>query len=656
MLKTGAYSMTFGNSPIDNFNGNGTTSPPLNGSPPLDVHRICQKASCSEDAVVMVKLTDEMFTALEQCYRSGKKIQIRVEEQGGIIELGDGTASSMTNNTFRFQKQSLTDSTDTLVQQPGGRVFNVGAYKTKYQIQATDKSFEETRKRAEKRAEVEKSRGTKEMKKSGIPSSSRLMNSSSTPRGTGGSTHSSRVSPTFASNKASTSQQSSKTSSAAPKPENVVRNELMTRSLKKRIMHHVVTQKFKDWEEVYRKMKSEGLPKDKDTSPEIIERIVREVSEYASPNSACLSLKTSLLGELDARWMFYTQEEKAWVRKLQAKVSGNRSAPTDSSSFAPIRKKGMERMTATSRSTAPSEKQEAKSLSPEEIPTPPTSQPSSKAMEPMESDDDVYEAPTIGVKRKAHSGAAAASAATNANGAMATHITNIPETPAEKRVRRNESASPPEDPRNAQAPPPPPPPASLPILATAPHLPPPPPPTTLLNHDMHSKMGSFQGFVYRPNGLAPPPPQTETNAVATNGGGSTASSRLSSPASSLSSPSQPECDWEKEFGEIKTISDAENYFTMFHKDYPSYMECFRKLSDVSNEFRNLEKKLMNAIQRKSSSASASKEISLIEREIQNRYAHFEKDPDFLKTRQKHANLRSKLAVLKSRICNWETMQ
>lgn len=79
------------------------------------------------------------------------------------------------------------------------------------------------------------------------------------------------------------------------------------------------------------------------------------------------------------------------------------------------------------------------------------------------------------------------------------------------------------------------------------------------------------------------PRETHTmTAVAVNGGGSTASSRISSPASSLSSPSQPSCNWEKQFGDIKTLNEAEEYFKMFHKEYPMYMECHKKLTEVSS--------------------------------------------------------------------------
>ncbi|VDM69857.1 unnamed protein product [Strongylus vulgaris] len=46
----------------------------------------------------------------------------------------------------------------------------------------------------------------------------------------------------------------------------------------------------------------------------------------------------------------------------------------------------------------------------------------------------------------------------------------------------------------------------------------------------------------------------------------------------------------------------------------------------------------------------------IEQQIQQRFAHYDKDPEFVKTRQRYADLHSKLAVLKSRISDFERAQ
>uniref|UniRef100_A0A8R1HNZ5 OCEL domain-containing protein n=1 Tax=Caenorhabditis japonica TaxID=281687 RepID=A0A8R1HNZ5_CAEJA len=616
-------------SPHDLLTGNAVTNAPIASSPPVPVNLDVQKIDCTQgQTVVMVKLTDEMFAALEESQRSGKKLRIHVDEKDGRVEIGDGTASSKSNNTFYFQKQSIPEQTDTLVQ-TGGVVRNVGTYKTRYQIQATDRSFEETKKRAEKRAVDEKNRGTKEMKK-GITGSSRFNPSSSS---SSSSSHASRnaslngtsrASPGFMSAKASTSQlpHSKGTPNGSDSRKIDMKSELMKKPLKKRVIHLVVTQKYKNWDEVYKKLQSDGLVGEKDEI-EKTRCYVDEVSE-AKPGMSVLCLKSNLLSEVDARWPFFNQDEKAHVRRLQAGPSGTRAVPAEAANnFAPMRKKGMERMTASSKSSS-SEKKEKVEKVEEKIPSP-----VKEEKRVVEEEDDYYTAPEP--RRRAHN--APPPPTTPAVPAApipqtASSQTDGPSPP--KRTKRNESASPPEDP---------------------------PQQTFEVAKLNPTKMSSIVAMQPMPK-FEPPREHNahHVSVVAANGGGSTASSRISSPASSLSSPSQPSCNWEKQFGDIKTLNEAEQYFKMFHKEYPIYMECHRKLTEVSAEFRLLEIRLQQAAaQRKLSPSPVTiQEVKKIEKQIQSRFADFEKDPEFMRARQRHTDLRSKLNVLKTRIGNWES--
>lgn len=43
----------------------------------------------------------------------------------------------------------------------------------------------------------------------------------------------------------------------------------------------------------------------------------------------------------------------------------------------------------------------------------------------------------------------------------------------------------------------------------------------------------------------------------------------------------------------------------------------------------------------------------MEEAIQSKFAKYQQDAEFLKRRQRHADLRSKLEILKRRISNWE---
>ncbi|CAI5447888.1 unnamed protein product [Caenorhabditis angaria] len=591
MMKSNNGHGSYGNSPRDpllnqlnpqyhnhhhSFVSNGNLhlngSSPLSSNQPLNVQRIASCSLSPSDGVVMVKLTDEMFAALENCQKSGKPMRIRIEEQGGTIEIGDGAASSMTNNTFRFQKQVLPYPTDAIVQ-TGNKIRNVGTYKTKYQIQATDKSFEETRKRAEKRAEVEKSRGTKDLPKATTASSnsSRYLSShssNSTPK----SSTLSKVSPT--SNSASTSSQKT------PTPDNMMKSNLLSQPLRKRIAHLIVTQKYKSWEEIYAKLSSDGLSADCDGN--VVKSLVKKLGDF-STSSPYLYLLPNFMPEVNFRWPFYTTEEKELVRKIQQKAANVTVQPQDSS-FAPTRRKGMEKMTASSR------RNPTDSSSSAAPPKPAEKTPEKPAPPPVkieEKDEEMDIPAPQGIKRKAH-------------------VPQASQGSQEKRARTE-------------------------IVVNNKPLPP-------QQHQHNHHQNHNNSHILPPNLVQ----NHHNHQHQQNGGGSTASSRVSSPASSLSSPSQPSCDWEKEYGEIKTTHQAEQYFGIFQKDYPIYMECYKKLTYVSKEFRDLETKLRRG----------DKNVE-IEKAIQTRYGDYEKDPEFMRVRQKHTDLRSKLAVLKNRIGNWK---
>lgn len=625
----------------------------------LDVQRI-EEASCSWDGVVMVKLTDEMMSALEKAQRSGgsDSMKITVDEMGGVIDLGQGSS-------FRFQKQPVPGGpTDALVR-CDGRVKNLGACAKRYQIQATEKSFEDTRKRAEKRAEEEKNRGTRQVKQR---KDGKLLQSSTIP------TKPTVPTSSFTLKTPAMSSSTSAPSSGAQPPSGrneQLRAELLRRPLRKRIIHLVVLQQFANWQEIFKRLKTEGVNPKEDPSERRISDMVRELSETTTSPSgeSRLSLRTSFYPEVDQRWPFFTQDEKSAVRKL-VNAQPLTSNDMDSSSFAPTRKKGMERMTASSRALAPpatattngkgmtpsattstlttlppptqngnggssassTVSSRGQTVSPESIPTPPTlsrpssggsSVPATKQKGSPMSDEELlnYAAQTqTGAKRKAH---------------VPNHVLDASSN--EKRPRRQESASPPEDPtmRTPQQ-----------LLAQ----------NSTPNTIKQQPKGQQQSKQTKPQSRTAPsrPVQTEPVAVsnttinaninntsANNGGGSTASSHLSSPASSLASPT---CDWEKALPALKSAAEAKNYTEMFNREYPQYRHFHQILTKVAEEFRHHEKKMK--------AATLPRDIAAIEKMIQTRYGHYEKDSDFVKARQRHADLHLKLKVLKQRLATW----
>uniref|UniRef100_A0A1I7XSK8 OCEL domain-containing protein n=1 Tax=Heterorhabditis bacteriophora TaxID=37862 RepID=A0A1I7XSK8_HETBA len=643
-------------------------SPRLEGSPEppaLDVHRLESDGSDSE-SVVMVKLTDEIFTALMSAQRKGVPIRIRVDDQGGIWELGDTSQGG--GSVFRYQEQALPGPpTDAVIHdRRTGTHRAVASFRSKYQvgnilkicfnsscdiiinvldanmlvmndcasritgdaivicepdcrmrnaqtpqyeamlvylwnqqsqvkqefltlfsvfsfcnliiapisvvesesrykwrlvldplqIQATDKSFAETKERAQKLIEDEKSRGVKDVTKLVYKLFFITMKYCYDFQELGKKTHLG--------------------SFAGRAPTQHLNSELRKKKLRQRIIQLVVTGKLHNSDEVLKILRKDGLGEEQD-SPRRVDEIVREVADSTGcGDSARLALKPSLNGEVDTRWPWFTQEEKAYVRRITQNLS-----QTKSSSFAPMRKSGMERMQAPSH--APQQ-----TVSPEAIPTPPSSRPSSVVGHPTRKTPPKLPAQSRDspVQIIDHRGPLDDTASTGSK-----RKAHVPSSLHTDKRPRQESSSPPEDPSSH-------------------------------------------------------PTSHNQKILAVRAGGSTASSRLSSPCS-LSSPSQPSCDWEKNFVEIKSVQDAEKYFSLFQQDYPEYLECYKMLNDVAKEFRHLEAQLKNAGDNRKDCARQN---------IQNRFAHFDKDPEFLKTRQRHADLRAKLSVLKQRISDWERNQ
>ncbi|VDO67352.1 unnamed protein product [Heligmosomoides polygyrus] len=524
-------------------------SPRFDGSPEqsaLDVHRL--ESDCGDcESVVMVKLTDEMFAALMQAQRKGLSIRVHIDEQGGKWELGDPANGG---RVFRYQQQALPGPpTDAVVHDPRtGTHRAVAAFRSKYQIQATDKSFADTRERAQKLIEEEKSRGTKDV--TNLP---------------------------------------------------VLR---------------VPTAMLRYKMAILRQLRRDGLNEEAGIERRV-EDIVREVSEPSGSGSTKITLKPSLYGEVDTRWLWYNQEEKAYVRRV---TQGLSSSQPKSSSFAPMRKSGMERMQAPTHSSSNSVSSSGQTVSPEVLAFL-FLQLTGKTMRDLRC---IYEHLEATVCRS-YSDTAKFTTSFRCIGA------DSEDTAAQARscncVEWKPGANTDPDVPSANK--------------RKAHVPP-------------ASSQQRQNDGKRPRQESASPPEDPTNhpqqnqKLAARSGGSTASSRLSSPCS-LSSPTQPSCDWDKNYGEIKNVHEAEKYFALFQQEYPEYLECYRTLNEVAKEFRQLEMQLKNAVDNR-------KDTTRIEQTIQMRFAHFDKDPEFVKTRQRYADLHSKLAVLKSRISDFERAQ
>ncbi|KAJ1348435.1 hypothetical protein KIN20_003734 [Parelaphostrongylus tenuis] len=548
----------------------------------------------------MVKLTDEICSALLTAQRKGLPIRIHVDEQGGKWELGD---SSNGGQVFRYQQQALPGPpTDAVVHDPRtGTHRTIAAFRSKYQ---SGNSASPTMSFVQYSGGRGKSRGIKDVTKhrqkgnvfktgtTRVGSASSSRNASPLLTRTLDSS-SSRISPNkFAnstgSNNNSSQQNNGSSNVTRTTPTQHLNSELRKKKLRQRIIQLVVLGKFSGADLVLRQLRKDGLNEEADIERRV-EDIVEEVSEPSGSGSSKITLKPSLYGEVDTRWLWYNQEEKAYVRRV---TQGLSSSQTKSSTFAPLRKSGMERMQAPSHTSNTSSSTTGNTVSPEAIPTPPSSRPASAVPGLLHKTAKHANAVPNGCREQAPNVCRNPQQEVSSGSKRKAHIPAVTQQQANETKRpRQESASPPEDPTS---------------------------------HPQHSHK------------LVP------------RSDGSTASSRLSSPCS-LSSPTQPSCDWDKSYGEIKTVHEAEKYFALFQQDYPEYLECYRILNEVAKEFRQLEMQLKNAVDNR-------KDFARVEHNIQVRFAHFDKDPEFIKTRLRYADLHSKLTVLKSRISDFERSQ
>ncbi|PAV77373.1 hypothetical protein WR25_12557 [Diploscapter pachys] len=311
-----------------------------------------------------------------------------------------------------------------------------------------------------------------------------------------------------------------------------LRHELQKTPLRKRVIHLIATGQHRSWKEVYTRLEEDGLS-DEQKSKSRIESMIGELSDLQQlPNrSPKLALKPSLYNELDMRWKWFNEDEKATVRRLVSSGKAHTSASEEA--FAPVRKSHVERIQAGSRS----DKQQSRVVSPESIPTPPSGQtghsgnkqpgPSTTHLAPQTTTtvdkdplgailalsdpvlDSDYTSPTSQNKRKAHVASAAVASSNSA--------------PAAKRPRP-ESASPPEDP-------------------------------TIVDKEKHVQKQHQQQQVEKEKlskttvTSQRKKKQPVAPASVSGGSSSSSSSRTQSPAF-FSSPPEPSRDWDKVFQEV----------------------------------------------------------------------------------------------------------
>ncbi|VDK66051.1 unnamed protein product [Onchocerca ochengi] len=375
-----------------------------------------------------------------------------------------------------------------------------------------------------------------------------------------------------------------------------VRAELSRRPLRKRVIHLVILGRFSSTSEVFTQIRKDSL--NEEIAQEDVDRIQEIIDEVGEMNHEIgrLQLKQAFYNEVDARWPGFSSDEKSYVRKILSGTMGN-----NITNFAPVRKSRIVPMVAPGSgisfsnaisSTDDSSFRAVQSKSPESA----ASSISSKS--PSEINSNVNSA---GMNSKVTDDLNNSNMLSSKRKAHANSIIAPPQI-ASKRPRQ-QSLSPPEDPLNAN----------------------------LAIHPQQTKNTSQRSAELNDT-ERPTEPMSSTNT-----------------GLSPDFASQSCRDWLKEFPEPRSLEEAENYYLKFLEDYPKYLTCYNVLSAVVNEFKELEKKMNEA-------PKNSKEHEKAEEAIEMRYMHYQHDPEYLETRQRHENLRSKLEILKKHVDFWEKNQ
>lgn len=113
----------------------------------------------------------------------------------------------------------------------------------------------------------------------------------------------------------------------------------------------------------------------------------------------------------------------------------------------------------------------------------------------------------------------------------------------------------------------------------------------------------------------------------------------------LLTPNAPSEDYSTHFSDIKTSEEYEKYILLHEKEYSEYLALHNYLKDIAKKFENFQKSL-------SETSINTKEHQKVLRSVQSNYEHYENDAEFLRKRQRHLDLRTRLEILTNKIEEW----
>uniref|UniRef100_A0A914BYW5 OCEL domain-containing protein n=1 Tax=Acrobeloides nanus TaxID=290746 RepID=A0A914BYW5_9BILA len=534
---------------------------------------------------------------------ANKEILLEIHSQSGVRKF----QCSLKDLGLGGDSQNSSGSMDAVsFDQTGYR--SISSINAKLHVHATDKSFSETKEKAQKMQEEEQKKKAKEKKpdfsqsknqraimsvgrnlpvskKPGLPISIKPSNSSA-PKVNGNNVPPKAQQSTPLTSKGQASG-NKPIMDAVARLTSSMKTDLLKKPLRNRIIHLIAVGKYSSVEALIARLKQDGIPP---SISDLESEVKMNISKVAQMNNNILQLKNSAISDLDTRWPWCNEDEKEKIRQLKSTA--------DASSFVPSRKSGMAPMQAPSTTTI-SPKLQDKS---EPIIT---TTDSKLQMQPTPSS-------TNSPKLQARS---------NVSPPLPQNVVSSPATKSNATVKRPLSS-----PKSSQKP-------KLPTEATMKKKP-------KLDASMDTLLDSLfaDDQIEETRRLDATPTAHHEDDMP----------RRSSPitSNSLTEPSLPSRDWAAFYGEIEDYDEAQKYHKLFSSEYPLYTVLFKSLRQVANEFSELSEKYRSALNKE--------DKEKVEKEIQKKFAHYQHDPDFLLSRQRHADLRAKLEVLKKRVLDWES--
>ncbi|KAK0398340.1 hypothetical protein QR680_002541 [Steinernema hermaphroditum] len=620
----------------------------MNGSPPsgmsapvqLDVNFV--EDAESEQIALLFKLTDECLEAVNNAIRGDVAITFSHKSTGMFLIIGSGANA----RHFRVGSQPNPEgSSAVLYDEARDKYKCVAGINTKLQVQATDRSFKDTRVKAQKQLEEDKRRMTKD-----VQSQNRYQRP--VVRQLPGS-RSNAPPPSFSKSRAATETLSGPPKAPQPASNSTppvvrptmsahLRQELLRKPLRMRVLHLLVTSKYPSADDIVAKIQRDGV---KESSPEDAPRIrqlVEELSEKSAKGDR-LTLKPNFLPEVDMRWPWFSTEEKAHIRRATA-------PNTASSNFAPSRRSDIGRVQAPSAVShgTPNEK-DSTSPSKTNAPTPnppkkliPGNVNKSEKKSPVKSTSPKVAPPKVPSPKFAVPQVPSPAPSKSPEEKNGTAPNTQPGVP-KRRIANQSNHGAPTDKKPRTSPP----------VETE----------TIEKPKKDREAPKKKKEAAEANGTKTEKtePSKASNKVSSNGTNGTAAAPSSSKSSSKKRESstkakllearalfdspQPSKDWDSVYGKIENEDECEKYYSLFNQDHSDYMQTFHKLQTVATEFEELGKSF-----RKNSPGT--KEHNATDKQIRERFSYYVQDKDFLSNMQRHKDLKTKLGVLKERISDY----